>query len=335
MNLKNLKMYRFFCKIDLQNNLIIVAYMINNANMQPFMKWAGGKTQIIEDVMSVFPKTMHNYYEPFLGGGSVLLAFLSRVRDGQIAVSGGVYASDLNANLIHLYKNIQADPEGLIAEVHKLVVEFSECRNEPVNRKAATREEALGAQESYYFWTRTRFNALKERASLEASAMLLFMNKTGWRGLYREGPNGFNVPFGNYKNPTILDADHIRAVSTLIKDVIFTSCPFDQSLSLSRISSGDFVYLDPPYAPESAKSFVAYTSAGFGLEHHSKLFKLCHEMTAKNVRIAISNADVRLVRDAFPPPIFKTKIINCRRSINSKEPDARTNEVLVVNDVDA
>lgn len=307
----------------------MIAYVTNNANMQPFMKWAGGKTQIIEDVMSVFPKEMCNYHEPFLGGGSVLLAFLSRVRDGQIAVSGGVYASDLNANLIHLYKNIQADPEGLIAEVHKLVVEFSECRNEPVNRKAATREEALGSQESYYFWTRARFNALKERASLQASAMLLFMNKTCWRGLYREGPKGFNVPFGNYKNPTILDADHIRAVSTLIKDVIFTSCNFD--VALSRISSGDFVYLDPPYAPETAKSFVAYTSAGFGLVHHSELFKLCHGMKTKNVRMAISNADVQLVRDAFPHPLFKTKIINCRRSINSKEPDARTNEVLVVN----
>ena len=102
--------------------------------VKPFMKWVGGKTQIINDVMSVFPNEMHSYHEPFLGGGSVLLAFLSRVRNGQITVSGHIYASDLNANLINLYKNIQSDPEGLIAELHKLVVEFSECRNEPVNR---------------------------------------------------------------------------------------------------------------------------------------------------------------------------------------------------------
>lgn len=297
--------------------------------VKPFIKWVGGKTQIIEEIVRIFPKEMCNYHEPFLGGGSVLLALLSCVRSGKIVVSGTICASDLNANLIHLYKNIQSNPEGLIAEVQKLVVEFSMCRNEPVNRNATTHEEALGAPESYYFWTRARFNALKERDSLAASAMLLFMNKTCWRGVYREGPRGFNVPFGNYKNPTILDADHIRAVSTLIKDVIFTSCSFD--VSLSKVSTGDFVYLDPPYAPETSTSFVSYTSDGFGLDQHTRLFKLCHEMKAKNVRMAISNADVQLVRDAFPQPTYTTKTISCRRSIHSKEPDARTNEVLIVN----
>ena len=297
--------------------------------VKPFMKWVGGKTQIINDVMSVFPNEMHSYHEPFLGGGSVLLAFLSRVRNGQITVSGHIYASDLNANLINLYKNIQSDPEGLIAELHKLVVEFSECRNEPVNRKAATREEALGSPESYYFWTRARFNALKEKTSLEASATLLFINKTCWRGVYREGPNGFNVPFGNYKNPTILDADHIRTVSVLVKDVIFTSCPFD--VSLSKVSKGDFVYLDPPYAPETSTSFVSYTSSGFNLDEHGRLFQLCCNMKANNVRMAMSNADVPLVRNAFPCSDYITKTISCRRSINSKEPDSRTNEVLITN----
>lgn len=304
-----------------------------HAVVKPFMKWVGGKTQIIEDIMQVFPKEMHNYHEPFLGGGSVLLALLSHVETGTIAVSGNIYASDLNANLINLYKNIQSDPEGLIAEVRRLSEEFAECGNEPVNRKAATLEEARGAPESYYFWTRARFNALalKERDSLAASAMLLFMNKTCFRGVYREGPNGFNVPFGNYKNPTILDADHIRTVSDLIQGVVFTSCPFEESLSLSRISSGDFVYLDPPYAPETSTSFVSYTSDGFSLEHHTRLFKLCCDMKAKNVRMAISNADVQLVRDAFPHPLYTTKTISCRRRIHSKEPDKRTNEVLIMN----
>ena len=303
----------------------------SNSIVKPFMKWVGGKTQSIKNIMQVFPEKMRSYHEPFLGGGSVLLALLSCVRSGKIVVSGNVYASDLNANLINLYKNIQSNPEGLIAEVHKLVVEFSECRNEPVNRKAATLEEALGAPESYYFWTRSKFNALKERASLEASAMLLFMNKTCWRGVYREGPNGFNVPFGNYKNPSILDADHIRTVSNLIKDVIFTNCPFDESLLLSRISSDDFVYLDPPYAPETNTSFVSYTSDGFDLVHHERLFAHCHLMKANNVRMVMSNADVQLVRDAFPHPLYTTKILNCKRSINSKEPDSRTNEALIIN----
>jgi DNA adenine methylase len=297
--------------------------------VKPFMKWVGGKTQIIGDVMALFPKEMNNYHEPFLGGGSVLLALLTHVRNGTIKVSGKIHASDLNSNLIALYRNIQSDPDGIIAEVRKLSDEFAECRAEPVNRKAATLEAALGSPESYYFWTRSRFNALQDRTSLEASAMLLFMNKTCFRGVYREGPNGFNVPFGNYKNPCILEADHIRTVSALIKDVVFTYCAFDACLS--KIEPGDFVYLDPPYAPETGTSFVSYTSDGFNLEDHGRLFNLCAEMKAKNARMVMSNADVRLVRDAFPSPAYTTKIISCRRAINSKEPDARTNEVLIMN----
>jgi len=297
--------------------------------VKPFMKWVGGKTQIIGDVMALFPKEMNNYHEPFLGGGSVILALLTHVRNGTIKVSGKIHASDLNSNLIALYQNIQSDPDGIIAEVRKLSDEFAECRAEPVNRKAATLEAALGSPESYYFWTRSRFNALQDRTSLEASAMLLFMNKTCFRGVYREGPNGFNVPFGNYKNPCILDADHIRTVSALIKDVVFTHCAFDACLS--KIEPGDFVYLDPPYAPETGTSFVSYTSDGFNLEDHGRLFNLCAEMKAKNARMVMSNADVQLVRDAFPSPAYTTKIISCRRAINSKEPDKRTNEVLIMN----
>jgi len=305
---------------NIENTVVVV---------KPFMKWLGGKTQIIEDVMALFPKEMNNYHEPFLGGGSVLFALLSRVANGTIAVSGKIYASDLNSNLISLYKNIQSDPDGLIAEVRKLSDEFAECRAEPVNRKAATLEAALGSPESYYFWTRSKFNALQDRSSLAASAMLLFMNKTCFRGVYREGPNGFNVPFGNYKNPCILDADHIRTVSDLTKKVVFTHCAFDACLS--KIASGDLVYLDPPYAPETSTSFVSYTSDGFNVDDHGRLFKLCAEMKAKNVMMVLSNADVQLVRDAFRSPAYTTKIMSCRRAINSKEPDKRTNEVLISN----
>jgi DNA adenine methylase len=299
--------------------------------IKPFMKWVGGKTQIINNVMSLFPHEMNNYHEPFLGGGSVLLALLSYVRNGTITIRGNVYASDLNSNLIGLYQNIQSHPDHLIAEVKKLSNQFATCADTAVHRKATTLEEALTSQESYYFWIRSRFNALskEERTSITASAMLLFMNKTCFRGVYREGPNGFNVPFGNYKNPSILDEDHIKCVSELIKDVIFTTCSF--SNSLTKIVSGDFVYIDPPYAPENETSFVSYTSDGFTLDNHNALFKLCHEMQSKQVHMVMSNAKVKLVTDAFPSPLFTTRIISCRRAIHSKEPDARTNEVLISN----
>jgi DNA adenine methylase len=299
--------------------------------IKPFIKWVGGKTQIIDDVIRLFPTTMNNYHEPFLGGGSVLLALLSHKQTGNIQVNGTIYASDLNANLISLYQNIQTRVDELIHEVDILVDEFSGCIGTEVNRKASTAEEAVSSPESYYFWIRGRFNALtsEDRTTPIASAMLLFMNKTCFRGLYREGPHGFNVPFGNYKNPTILDTEHIRAVSELIQGVVFSVSSFDESLT--QPETGDFVYLDPPYAPETEKSFVGYTADGFGIDDHNRLFQICETMNTNNVKLLMSNADVELVKNAFPSPEYTTQIISCRRAINSKKPGGRTNEVLITN----
>lgn len=314
--------------------------------VKPFLKWVGGKTQIIREVIAMFPKEINNYHEPFLGGGSVLLAFLSQLKNGNIKLTGKIYASDINSNLIGLFKNIQTNPDGIIAEVKKLTDEFEKCAPAAApspaapspatttpNRKAATIEEAMSSPEAYYFWIRARFNALSkdERAtSITASAMLLFMNKTCFRGVYREGPNGFNVPFGNYNNPCILNEKHIRLVSELIRDVIFTNTTFQDALS--KVEPGDFVYIDPPYAPEKDSSFVSYTADGFNLDSHKSLFEICSKLaTTTAARLLMSNSDVTMVRESFPSPLFTTKIVSCRRAIHSKEPGTRTNEVLVSN----
>ena len=298
---------------------------------KPVLKWVGGKTQILNEVLSIFPKDIQNYHEPFLGGGSVLLGLLSYVKSKRINITGRVYASDINYNLIALYKNIQSHPSDIINELNKLVNEFNTIDGLEVNRKPSNIDEALSSKESYYFWIRSRFNALpKEETSTPiASAMLLFMNKTCFRGVYREGPKGFNVPYGNYKNPTILDEEHIIEVSQLIKDVVFTHRTFSDSLK--DVKSGDFVYLDPPYAPESATSFVSYVADGFDMDSHNMLFNECNTLHKKKVKLLMSNSDVKLVKDAFPSPTYKTKIVSCRRAINSKNPESKTNEVLITN----
>jgi DNA adenine methylase len=297
---------------------------------KPFLKWVGGKTQIINEVIDLFPKTMNSYYEPFLGGGSVLLSLLSQIKAGKIIVNGTVYASDFNSNLIGLYKNIQNTPDEFITEVKKLIVEFSNCKDTIINRKPTNIDEAMSSQESYYFWIRQTFNTFskEQKMSITGSAMMLFMNKTGFRGMYREGPNGINVPFGNYKNPSILDEEHIRQVSLLIKDVVFTHSSFEEILN--KVVTGDFVYMDPPYAPETETSFVGYNLDGFDLKKHLLLFNLCNSFTSKGVKMLMSNANVKLVRDTFNNG-FHTKIVTCRRAINSKEPGSTTNEVLISN----
>ena len=304
------------------------------ALVKPFLKWVGGKTQIIHDVLALFPKRIHNYHEPFLGGGSVLLALLS---DESVVITGRIYASDINPHLIAIYKNIQHRPEDVITEVKRLADEYAKCTGSVINRKPASIEEAMSSPESYYFWIRSQFNRITKSAaehissagSLKASALLLFMNKTCFRGLYREGPNGFNVPFGNYKNPTIIDEAHIRKVSVLIRDVIFTCESYVDSLArVSGHPDEDFVYMDPPYAPETSKSFVGYTADGFSLDDHKILFSICDKIEA---RMLMSNADVALVNAAFAEPKYAKKTISCKRSINSKSPESRTNEVLITN----
>jgi DNA adenine methylase len=299
---------------------------------KPVLKWVGGKTQIIEDVICVFPNEIHNYHEPFLGGGSVLLGILSCVKSGSIKITGKIYASDLNKYLIGLYKNIQSRLTELMTETQKIINEYQTITGTVVNRKPINIYEALTSQESYYFWIRSQFNSIsnEERETPIASAMFLFLNKTCFRGIYREGPRGFNVPFGNYKNPSILNEAHIREVSELIQGVIFENQSFQHSLT--SVKEGDFVYLDPPYAPEKDKSFVSYTSAGFSIEQHKELFDVCHTFRLRGVKMVMSNADVDLVKESFPSPIYTIKTISCRRAIHSKKPESRTNEVLIMNE---
>lgn len=314
--------------------------VVQNDNItKPFLKWVGGKTQILPQVLDLFPTKIQNYYEPFLGGGSVLLGLLSYIKMGKIQVTGTIFASDVNPIIIGLYQNIQLRVEELITRVQELSIEYVNISGTEVNRTPTILVEAQTSPESYYYWIRSRFNALlpEDKCNVNGSAMILFLNKTCFRGVYREGPRGFNVPFGHYKNTaTIIDPDHIRTVSELIRGVEFRVASFEQVFSESTFDQNtfdqnDFMYLDPPYVPKTETSFVGYTADGFSGLQHEYLFDECAKLSGKNVKFVLSNAHVPLVISAFPVSLYTVNTISCRRAIHSKDPSSRTDEVLIAN----
>ena len=294
---------------------------------KPFLKWVGGKTQIMKNVIDKIPKEMNNYHEPFLGGGSVLLAVLSLQKQNEIAISGRICAYDINGSLINVYKNVQSNKDELFSYISKYIEEYDSIVNIKGDNKVSTIEKAKTSKESYYYWVRSKFNSI-DNNTVECSAIFMFLNKTCFRGMYREGPNGFNIPFGHYKKtPTIVTREELDSVSDLIQNVEFIQSDFNNSINNAEI--GDYVYLDPPYAPENDKSFVGYTKDGFGLEAHKSLFNAITILDQKNIRFAMSNANVKLVMDHFKD--YKHEDIVARRAINSKNPGSTAKEVIIYN----
>ena len=298
---------------------------------KPILKWVGGKTQIIDKLITDFPVEINNYREAFLGGGSVLLTLLSYVKSGIIKIQGNIYAYDLNEPLIYIYKNIQTRHNELYDILQTIITDFNECGNGEINRKPTNIGEAKIAKENYYYWIRSEYNklCLTNKKSILGSAMFIFLNKTCFRGVFRVGPKGFNVPYGHYNNPEIINKEHLEEIHNLIQNVVFECCDFNTSLKI--VEPNDFVYLDPPYAPETDTSFVGYTENGFNIENHNNLFKLIHILTDTNKKIMLSNADVSLVRENFTNEKYSTLTILCKRSINSKNPDAKAKEVIIKN----
>lgn len=291
---------------------------------KPLVKWVGGKTQLLDTLLEQFPKTMTHYHEIFLGGGSVLFAFLQEVQKGRLHVKGQIYAYDLNEPLIALYKNIQSRPQDVYDRLHTWIQGMNECGEGELNRHPKTIEEAQLCKENYYYWSRRCYNDLdaEGKRGILGTVLFLFLNKTCFRGVFRVGPNGFNVPYGHYANPEIINKEHLYQIHHLIQPVVFECCDF--RTSLSRVTEGDFVYLDPPYAPETLTSFVGYTEGGFGLEQHEALFQLVRGVP----KFLLSNADVPLVRSHFEGN-YTIQSILCKRSIHSKNPGAKAKEVLI------
>lgn len=298
-----------------------------NVLQKPFLKWVGGKTQIINNIIDKFPKEINNYHEIFLGGGSVLFALLSLEKNKSIHIKGKIYAYDINKDLINVYKNIQENNDTLYEFIEKYMKEYDSIKDNIIIRNPKTIKEAKTSKESYYYWLRNKYNSI-DKTLVECSALFMIINKLCFRGMYREGPNGYNVPYGHYKKtPTIITKKELYNINELIKNVIFIHSDFNDSIK--NIDSGDFVYLDPPYFPENDKSFVGYTYNSFDKITHQNLFNNIKSFNSKNIKFIMSNSNTEFVLENFKE--YNHENINARRAINSKNPGSTTIEIIIYN----
>lgn len=306
----------------------------NNGQLQPILKWVGGKSKLTDKIMPLLPTHIKNYHEPFVGGGSVLLRVIDNIENGNIHVSGKMYACDNNKALIIFYKNVQKHPKALYESVrqyfdnYNAIVFLKKQHVQSPTQNLSTPQ----SKEEYYYMLRDYYNEIKHKSSVQASALFIVMNKLCFRGLYRESATGkFNVSFGHYKKSPQFTVDTFNDFSRKIQHIIFNHQDFQTSLR--NIKQGDFVYLDPPYAPETKTSFVQYTKDGFNHTMQSALLDSLKSMHKQGVRFVMSNADVKYIRNRTKKHthLFRTQTIQARRAIHSTQPQTTTQEVLIYN----
>lgn len=256
---------------------------------KPLLKFLGGKRQLLPEIRRHVPVSFGRYFEPFVGGGAVFFDLLPVV--AQI--------SDSNAELINTYEAVRDDVEAVIL---------------------ALSEHAREHSEEHYYAVRSQ----RPESQTAVAARMIYLNRTCFNGLYRVNrKGGFNVPFGRYDNPTICDADNLRACARALRGVAITWGDFEATLG--RVGSdgerlpvrGDFVYCDPPYVPVNATSnFTSYTAVGFSMADQDRLASCARRLKGAGVHVLLSNADLPNVRKLYDG--FEVRSVKARRNINSK-----------------
>ena len=261
------------------------------ATPKPFVKWAGGKRQLIPILNENLPNSFGTYYEPFLGGGALLFHILTD-RIGQKCS-----ISDLNSDLVLAYTVIRNRIDDLITSLK------NHERNYRKNSK------------SYYYSIRES----NPRSEVEKTSRLLFMNRTCFNGLYRVNSKGkFNVPLGKYINPNIVNETNLRSVSHILQSSKTSIQCRDFEAVLRYAKKGDLVYFDPPYQPVSeTANFTSYTNKNFTPDDLTRLVKICKSLDEKGCNVLLSNSDSKLVSDMFSEKAWKINKIPANRSINS------------------
>ncbi len=264
-----------------------VTLMPKNKLVSPVLKWVGGKRQLLPSIKPMLPKRITSYCEPFVGGGAVLFDLQPKK----------AIVNDINSDLILVYTVIRDNVEVLIELL-----------------------ETYPNEESFYYELRnidrdqTKYDKLSK---IERAARVIFLNKTCYNGLYRVNNAGeFNSPFGKYKNPNIVNAPVLRAVSAYFNSSEITFSTTDFELVLEQVRKGTFVYLDPPYDPVSdTSSFTGYSKGGFSREQQIQLRECCDRLNARGVKFMLSNSATDFIREQYSN--YHITIVQAKRAINS------------------
>lgn len=268
--------------------------------MKPVLKWAGGKGRLLHHILPLIPSDFETYCEPFIGGGAVLFGLQPKK----------AVVSDYNPELINLYVVIRDNLEELLDDLRK------------------------HENSSEYFYAMRNLDRdeewVKNATDVERASRLLYLNKTCYNGLYRTNSLGqFNVPFGSYKNPDIVNENGLREISKYLNQNQVDLLTHDFERILSYLPQNSFVYFDPPYDPVSPTSnFVSYCKDGFGRKDQTRLKKVCDELTKRKIRWLVSNSSTEFIRSLYSE--YRIRTITINRNIGGKNRGI-VKEVLISN----
>ena len=276
---------------------------MSHSNIAPFVKWAGGKRQLLAQIKERMPEKYNNYYEPFVGGGAVTFELLP----------ANALINDINKALINAYKQIRTSPQAFIKEVNRLDAQMWEDGKE------------------YYYSLREKYNdkLLKAEYDMESAALFVFINKHCFNGLYRVNGKGlFNVPYNNSRRASI-DERVILNISEYLQEVTITDGDFEKACKDAK--EGDFVFIDSPYAPLNPTSFESYTKEGFDIESHRRLARLYDELTKRGCYCMLTNHNTDLINELYGNKGYRIDVVSVKRMINSDASNRVGEEVIICN----
>lgn len=271
--------------------------------MSPILKWAGGKTQLLDPIKARLPETYNTYYEPFIGGGAVLFSVSPNT----------AMINDSNEQLINLYMQLKSAPELLI----QILSDF----------------DSIPCDKDFYLSMREKYNRkiILRELDAECAALMIWINKHCFNGLYRVNGKGlFNVPYNNKTNGKSFDSDNILAIGKYLKDCNISISCADFEKACQMVQAGDFVYFDSPYLPVSETAdFTDYTKDGFQLADHERLADLFARLDKKGAKVMLSNNDVSMVHSLYRD--YNIQSLSVKRTINRNASNRTGKEVLITN----